>query len=315
MKAIGGYFELELNRSNHYHKNAVKINTGRNALEYILRVNKYSKIYIPYYTCDTILEPIKKLNIEFEYYHIDENFDPLIKKKSTDSVILYTNFFGICGSQIKTIIQNFKNIIIDNCQSFYSKSLDQIDTFYSCRKFFGVPDGAYVYCNKIYDGIILQDISYDRSEHLIRRLDADADNGLSHFIKAEKALSNQPIKSMSKLTESLLSNVDYKKVSENRRTNYIYLNNKIKDLNKLDINIDKDEIPMVYPLLVENGKKLKSILSKNKIYVTTYWDNVFNWVEKNTWEYNLADNLVSLPIDQRYEIDDMKRIVKVIKNV
>lgn len=41
MKAIGGYFELELPYSEEYHKNALRLNTGRNAFEYILRSKKY----------------------------------------------------------------------------------------------------------------------------------------------------------------------------------------------------------------------------------------------------------------------------------
>ena len=51
MEAIGGYFELELRKGKHYHENALRLNSARNAFEYILRVRNYKKIYIPYYTC------------------------------------------------------------------------------------------------------------------------------------------------------------------------------------------------------------------------------------------------------------------------
>ena len=72
---IGGYFELELNKSIDYHRNAIALNTARNALEYILIAKKYQKVYIPYFTCDVILEPFQKLNIAYEFYKIDENFE------------------------------------------------------------------------------------------------------------------------------------------------------------------------------------------------------------------------------------------------
>ena len=39
MKTIGGYFELELKKNEEYHKDALSLNTGRNALEYILKTN------------------------------------------------------------------------------------------------------------------------------------------------------------------------------------------------------------------------------------------------------------------------------------
>ncbi|MFN5704969.1 MAG: hypothetical protein ACK45U_03865, partial [bacterium] len=77
MNEIGGYFELELNRKSEYHPEAIKLNTGRNALEYILRVRNYKKVYLPLYTCDAVLQPLKKLKIEFEFYNIDLQLNPV----------------------------------------------------------------------------------------------------------------------------------------------------------------------------------------------------------------------------------------------
>lgn len=34
-KAIGGYFELELRKGEHYHKDALRLNTARNCFEYV----------------------------------------------------------------------------------------------------------------------------------------------------------------------------------------------------------------------------------------------------------------------------------------
>ena len=75
MEQIGGYFSLELSQHEEYHKDAIRLNTGRNCLEYILRAREYKKVYIPYYTCDVVLEPFKKLGIPYEYYHIDIHFE------------------------------------------------------------------------------------------------------------------------------------------------------------------------------------------------------------------------------------------------
>ena len=66
MKEIGVFFELELPQKEEYHSKAIRLNTGRNCLEYILKNNGYKKIYIPFYICNSILEPIRKLNIEYE---------------------------------------------------------------------------------------------------------------------------------------------------------------------------------------------------------------------------------------------------------
>src|SRR5690606_35186346 len=96
MKEIGGYFGLELDNHDHYHKNAVFLNTARNCFEYILQARKINKVYLPYYTCDVILEPIVTQNIDYEFYSIDENFDPIINFKLGEfEVLLYVNYFGI----------------------------------------------------------------------------------------------------------------------------------------------------------------------------------------------------------------------------
>ena len=118
--AIGGYFELELNKNEEYHKAAVKLNTGRNAFEYILRAYNYKKVFIPYYTCDVMLEPLKKLNIKYEFYRIDKRFMPNINFENikSDEALVYNNYFGICDKNVKEIAGIKRNIIIDNSQAF-----------------------------------------------------------------------------------------------------------------------------------------------------------------------------------------------------
>ena len=97
-KEIGGYFQLELsNKGSFMHDNGVLLNSGRNALEYILRAKgNISRLWIPYYTCDTVLEPLVKLNLPYSFYSIDEQLElqKLIELQQGE-YILYTNYFGV----------------------------------------------------------------------------------------------------------------------------------------------------------------------------------------------------------------------------
>ena len=54
---IGGYFNFELqNNGNFPHDDGLLLNSGRNALEVIfLSIGKITKLYIPYFTCDSVL--------------------------------------------------------------------------------------------------------------------------------------------------------------------------------------------------------------------------------------------------------------------
>ena len=272
MKAIGGYFELELNRGIEYHENAIKLNTGRNCLEYIIKASGIQKIYLPAYTCNVIMEPIIKLKIKFEFYNIDENLEPIFNKDlSVNEALLYTNYFGIKDKSVKKLARIYKKkLIVDNSQSFFSKPHNILGTFYSPRKFFGVPDGGYLYCKKKIDGLLFHDLSYERMEHLLRRLDTTAELGYKAFVKNDKSLSNQPIKQMSNLTQAILQSIDYKEIKKRRMLNFNFLHKKLKDLNGLKIGLNNNSIPMVYPFLYTK-KELHKFLIERKIYVAKYW--------------------------------------------
>lgn len=74
MKEIGGYLELDNFKDNEYYKNFIRINTGRNALIYLLRAKNIRKLFLPYFLCDSIKNALlKEKNIEIEFYHIDKN--------------------------------------------------------------------------------------------------------------------------------------------------------------------------------------------------------------------------------------------------
>ena len=313
---IGGYFELEIRRGNEYHSSAIRLNTGRNAFEYILRVKKYKKVYMPYYTCNVMFEPINKLNLNREFYSINGDFYPIFdfEKVKQDEVFVYTNYFGICDRQIGIIKNKIKNIIIDNSQAFFSKPIDSTDTIYSPRKFFGVPDGSYLYTDKFIDIELEQDYSGDRFEHLIGRVEKNAEAYYQLFQRNNVKLKNQPIKKMSKITKSLLESIDYNNTLKIRQNNFEYLHKSLFKTNELKIENIKNDGPLVYPYLTKNGSQLRKILIKNKVYVANYWPNVLELASKEMWEYYLAENLVPLPIDQRYKIKNIKEILDLIKN-
>jgi hypothetical protein len=311
---IGGYFELELPKGKEYHESALKINTGRNAFEYILRAKNYKKVYLPYYTCDTMLEPINKLKLTYEFYKIDKRFRPVFdfSKILDNEVFVYTNYFGICDKQISEIITNCKNLIIDNAQAFFSLPINNIDTFYSPRKFFGIPDGAYLYTKKTLNNSLEQDISYKRVEHLVGRIDIGAEDFYKSFRKNDITLAKQPIKIMSKLTRRILESINYDDIAIKRLENFNYLHYTLESSNKLEIDLSSNSVPMVYPYLNENGSEIKKKLISNKIFVATYWPNIIRKQHSKSWEYKLANNTVFIPVDQRYTKHELKKILSII---
>jgi hypothetical protein len=258
VKAIGGYLNLQLPTLEEYYPSLVKLNTGRNALEYLLSVNAYSCIYIPYFTCEVMMEPIRKLGIQYHFYTLDKNLDPIIDFEiEAGDCFLYTNYFGLKQLTVNNLAKMGMDLIVDNSQAFFAKPLVGINTFYSCRKFFGVPDGAYLQTNKIINTKLERDISYDRMSHLLISIDQSIEKGYDSFQTNNNALSHKPIRRMSFLTEYLLKSIDYEACRVARNKNFKILHDELLDKNQLAIDNSLINGPLCYPLLTnkENIKK------------------------------------------------------------
>lgn len=313
MEAIGGYFSLELPLREEYHKVAIRLNTGRNGLEYILRARGYKKVYVPYYTCEAVVEPINKVGIQYEFYHIDKHFEISDCFALEDGEgLLYTNYFGLKQRYVEQLAEQFgSRLIVDNTQAFYAKPIQGIDTLYTCRKFFGVADGAYLYTDKLLDDEFVRDESYDRMAHLLKRIDLSAEQGFADFRKADDGLDNQPIRKMSKLTQRIMQSIDYEAAAKKRRENFQNLHKALGEENDLELTLEEGNVPMIYPFL-SHLQGLRERLIKNRIFVARYWPNVLEWTSDKEFEHFLASQMLPLPIDQRYGKEEMNYIIKTI---
>jgi hypothetical protein len=206
-----------------------------------------------------------------------------------------------------------RNLIIDNSQAFFSKPMTGVDTFYSPRKFFGVPDGGYLYTDTKLDIKIEQDFSWNRMDHLTIRIDRSAEEGYSYFLRSNQEMINQPIKVMSKLTLALLSSISYMAAQKIRYQNFLCLHEKLNSNNLLDIETLDLKAPMIYPFLCDDGERLKKKLISNKIFVATYWKNNIIKVGNNSNEAYIISNLVPLPIDQRLGKNEINMMLQILK--
>ncbi len=233
-----------------------------------------------------------------------------------NAALLYVNYFGLMGNNISVLQNKYPNLIIDNAQAFYAKPLDTIPTFYSPRKFFGLPDGGFVYTDKRLKVELELDKSFDRLSHLIARLEDGAEEGYKLFQQNENRLSDLPLMWMSKLTKKLLKNIDFKVVQKKRNENFKILHQVLKVENEFSPIIEKANIngPMVYPFLRNGNSKLRGQLNAKKYFVARYWPNVNEWLSGEVcFETSLLYNLIPLPVDQRYDKNEVKKIYELIK--
>tara|TARA_A100001015_G_scaffold300918_1_gene387030 strand:+ start:3077 stop:4069 length:993 start_codon:yes stop_codon:yes gene_type:complete len=318
-REYGGYLPLELQtfKDEYYTTNSdfnvVPLNSGRATFFFAAKEEKIKKIFLPYFTCAETGDPFKKLNVDIEYYLLDDDLLPKNVATSKGDFVFWTNYYGNAhSSQIKEISSNFENLIIDNCHAFFSLPVKGAFNCYSTRKFFGVSDGAYL----IKDNFTLSqkfenDFSYQNSIHLVKQHDAGVNAGYQQSLRNEERLSNNYM-GMSKFTKKILKSINYKEVHGKRLRNFLVLHDALHSINEFRINLES-ETHMYYPFLIEQ-EDLRYKLIEKKLYNPFWWKHVIELVPSSSIEYRLSKYTVMLPIDQRYTENDMSQIGEIVKS-
>jgi dTDP-4-amino-4,6-dideoxygalactose transaminase len=155
------------------------------------------------------------------------------------------------------------------------------------------------------------DISYNRFEHLLRRVDVSAEDGYPYFVNNDKSLSNMPILKMSNLTQRILESINYDQIATIWRENYQYLNRALRNLNQIQFELNSQQVPMVYPFY-SSDLSLRKRLIESRVYTAQYWPNVLKWVAEDSIEWKFTTNIIPLPIDRRYSKADLDKIIAII---
>ena len=312
MKEIGGYHELESFENKEFYNNLLALNLARNALLYVIRARRFNVLYLPYYLCGSVLRMLRKEEIETRFYCVNSDFTPIIEKRMLDNeCILIVNYFGqLKNDYLAECKEKYGNIIVDNVQAFFQEPIDGIDTIYSCRKYFGVPDGAYLATSATYEKELEIDVSWKRASYLFGRYETGNASMYYDAFKANGAIFKElEIKKMSRLTHNLLGVINYQKVKLIREQNFLFLHEKLGNINKLRLSIPLG--PYAYPILIDNGLNIKKQLAAQNIYVPTLWPDALASQDKIAREYSAE--ILPLPCDQRYDNYDMEEIVKQVE--
>ncbi|WP_108944040.1 hypothetical protein [Shewanella halifaxensis] len=318
-KPIGGFFELELPKgTGAYHPEAIPLTNGRACLSLILTTQKVNKVYVPFFCCDALFEPLISLSIDFEFYFIDKRFEICTDLDvGENDLVIYVNYFGIKNKYCSSLVSKYgSRIVIDNTHAFFSKKYDGVFSFTSARKYFGVPDGAYLYMEKteVEGGFQLQNNTSVSLEHNVLRLIGEQELAYKKYLSAEKLFSSEILK-ISKLSEKILSSIDYMEVMKIRERNFLYLHKKLNGFNNVDF--DGEISLFCYPLLLDRKVELKFLHEKD-IFIPVLWEDVnsrLKGVAQPREEAKLVSNMLALPIDQRVSIEDMDRMIKALEEI
>ncbi len=301
MKAIGGYFGFEGGEAR-APVTGVMLNSGRNALRWILRELKIKKVHLPFYTCPVVEQAVGEEGCTVVHYPLGKDFLPAVDFAPDDWVV-YNNYFGVCGNKVIDFAKRHPNLIVDNAQAFYFQPAGRA-AFYSPRKSFGLPDGGIAVIPGREEIVVNleSDHSLGRLAHLFRRLEDGPEAGYAEFQEADSQLLGAPIRAMSATTRALLGCCDFQGAAARRRANFAFLHERLHS--SFPFVLSEDDVPMTYPYVSEDSTLRARLISK-RIFVPLYWPNTPHHACP-------VRNLLPLPIDQRYDEEDMRRIIDVI---
>lgn len=318
---IGSFIELQFNKNKEYYKgdkDVVRLNTGRAAIYHAFRITKCNSIWLPIYQCDTVRNFLQKKGVSIKYYHIDKNFNPVDIKQEDKEAVLIVNYYGIMSNKrMKDLASNYMNVIIDNSQAFFCEPIKNCLNVYSCRKFIGVPDGAYVIGKNahLFMDEYNQGYSSDTSLFLLQRIEYGCE-GKAYQSRSinEHRIDDEDILKMSKFTWTILDGTDYEFIKCKRKDNFNYACKLFNDINLINPQqyFDSKTIPMVYPLVVEDDMLLKK-LQDNKHFQGHWWSYLLNETLTSDFENWLSRYIIPITIDQRYgkeELDFLNSIIR-----
>lgn len=249
----------------------IRLNTARNALRLLIKAYNIKEIFVPYYICPAVREAIIKENSKIKFYHINDNFFPdneALKNFKKDSFILYPNYFGICSKNVYSLSSDYKNLIVDNAQSFFMNQNVGLASFVSLRKFFNLPDGSILYTMEKLNGDFINNLEQDN--------DRNAPKNEEEFLLNEKFLNSLNIKLMSKRTSNFFDKLSLEHEKEKRLEKFYNIHNVLKDSNNLKFLINNDNVPYIYPYLT-NDKETNSDIVRNilnKYTALRFWNNL-----------------------------------------
>lgn len=348
LKPIGGEFWydkkiLSITKDNFEGSDFVYLDGGQSAIEYIiekLNPKDGDVVLMPSYLCPEILNKFKSKKIQIEFYSI--NFDLSIDldvlkakiQKYNVKAVLFIDYFGFFHStetiEFLTELKN-KNIVLieDAVQVLWFKKHEKFIgnyIFNSFRKFFPV-DGSLVidYQNKATTVFAEKDSKYNEVIYKARMSKTDYIEGnfsiteesfLKKFELAEKLYYEKKYAGAMLLeSKKYLSKIDFELIKEKRLSNYKYLNKYFEKHNTVKRVFEIDDlngiIPLCFPVIVNNRDRVRRELRNKNIYCPVHWD-ITNETELKQFEasQNLSKNILSLPIDWRYEENDMDALIE-----
>ena len=338
-KIIGGMFGLpdtvepkaviETRRWKFLDESNLFLANGRSGIYILIDRLEPANVWMPSYLCSTMLEVVDEKKTNLRLYEVNYNLQvsstEWIDRIQTGDIVVLIDYFGFpLDSNTATLAKKQGAWVLeDACQALLSEHVGQYSDFilFSPRKFIGVPDGGIVVscCDVRFDNIELKPAPMSWwlkvLEAAINRREFDRYGGQRRwyqlFRETETSAPYGYI-AMSDVSKKLLLNCfDYSQIAQQRVENYSILLHKLKNI-ALFCSLPKGTVPLGFPVRHQQRNRVRESLFQKQIYPPVHW-TIDSVVPEGFQESRrLADNIMTLLCDQRYDKHDMKRMTKII---
>ncbi len=334
-------FDGELNSDNREFWNIgqdVKFTlSGRTSIYYVLKnillKQNVQKVYMPSYSCASMVQAFDDLGIEVEYYDVyyNEGLKYNIDFEEECDIFFSMNYFGYSETNMEEYIKKFKEkgkiVIEDITHSVLSeKRYSQYSDYLvgSLRKWFPVSSGALAVAMNSKFELELKDRQNEElinaktkamqnKKLYIENKDGSKEEFLNQYNESNKILENDyKDYLMDEKSFEIIMGIDLEKIKNQRKENVKTIYEKLKNILEIRFlvdNYDENDCLLFVPILVKNEIRndLRNYLISKNIYLPIHWplDEKIN---------NIFDKELSLVCDQRYRKEQTEEYINLIIN-
>ena len=348
MREIGSEFWLEREPATlAQDRDGCYVLSGRTSIDLIIqdivKKSPVRSVYMPAWGCDSMIAPFLSRGIDVRFYDVELNIDNDKSVKSGKSVVNYktntdctddtdifyvTNYFGYENTLPIDTVKRFKEqgaiILYDRTHLFLMEDdpyLELADySFASIRKWMGVIGGAVVHGVKEYQFKPCPYLKCKENAMRTKKAYIEGDTSIDKQLYlnlygefGHHLAEDYQNYEMDDLSYALYKSEDISAMRSKRRENAKFLHEHLKGVRFMG-ELTNKAAPLFVPVFFENTEQRNSVRKKlieSQIYCPIHWPKPAQ-VPADFAVNKIYDTEQSLICDQRYNLDDMERIVAVI---
>jgi len=333
---IGGVFALEepnaeILQSRKWpfqQPNVLHLANGRGAFWLLANRLRPKIVWLPSYLCSSIIDGFLAAKVAVRFFPVGRDLrcesDSWLQHVEPGHMVLRIHYFGFPNLDpvFQEAIAQGACLVDDAAQALLSDGLGDGAEFvvFSPRKFVGVPDGGCLVMNHstLFNSSELPTApeawwQESLSAITLRQSFDRGDNNRSWFSRYQAAETLAPAKAyaMSEMTHRLLTRgIDFDAIATRRRDNFRALLEYLADV-AIFHDLPDGVVPLGFPIRVRQRDAIRQFLFERHIYPPVHWPlktNVCIVSDSFKASHRLANEIMTLPCDQRYDGGEMERM-------